>query len=92
MPKTKSAKKELRKNIKRRIKNLRKKRSIKETTKKFLIALEKKNKEEALQLLKLASKYLDKAAKSFIHKNKAARIKSRLSKKFNKVFLGENIN
>ncbi len=86
MPKTKSAKKELRKNIKRRIRNLKRKRQIKITIKEFLRALKNKDKEKAKELLSLAYKYLDKAAKTFMHKNKASRIKSKLTQKFNQVF------
>lgn len=86
MPITKSAKKELRKNIKRRLRNLQKKKLIKQTIKKFELALKNKNKEEAKKNLSLAYKYLDKASKTFLHKNKASRIKSRLAKKFFKVF------
>lgn len=86
MAKTKSAKKELRKNLKRRLKNLLRKRQIKLALKKFLKALEAKNKEEAERYLSLSYKQLDKAAKTFMHQNKASRLKSRLAIKFNKVF------
>jgi small subunit ribosomal protein S20 len=86
MPNTKSAKKELRKNLKRRIRNLKKKRLIKKTIKELLVALNNKDQEKARQLLSLAYKYLDKAAKSFLHPNKASRLKSRLTKKFNAAF------
>jgi len=86
MPRTKSAKKELRKNIKRRIRNLKRKKQIKEAIKSFLVALKNKDKENAEKYLRLAYKYIDKASKTFMHKNKAARLKSRLAKKFNEAF------
>lgn len=86
MPITKSAKKELRKNLKRRLRNLEKRRLIKKTIKNFYQALVNKNKEEAEKLLTLCYKYLDKASKTFLHKNKAARLKSKLAKKFNLTF------
>jgi len=86
MPKTKSAQKELRKNIKRRIRNLKRKKQIKETIKQFLIALKNKDQEKAKEYLSLAYKYLDKATKTFMHKNTANRIKSKLAQKFNKAF------
>lgn len=86
MPKTKSAKKELRKNLRRRLRNLIRKRQIKSVIKKFLKALEEKNKEEAEKYLSLAYKQLDKAVKTFLYKNKASRLKSKLAIKFNKAF------
>ena len=86
MPKTKSAQKELRKNIKRRIRNLKRKKQIKETIKQFLIALKNKDQEKVKEYLSLAYKYLDKATKTFMHKNTANRIKSKLAQKFNKAF------
>ncbi len=89
MPKTKSAKKELRKNLKRRLRNLKRKRQIKSVIKEFLKALAEKDKEKAKKYLSLAYKYIDKAAKTFMHKNKANRLKSKLTEKFNKVFLNK---
>jgi small subunit ribosomal protein S20 len=89
MPRTKSAKKELRKNIKRRIRNLKRKKQIKTVIKQFLLALKNKDKEKAKEYLSLAYKYLDKATKTFMHKNTASRIKSRLAQKFNKTFANQ---
>jgi small subunit ribosomal protein S20 len=75
MPITKSAKKKLRKDRKREVENLKLKKDYKKTVKK---TRENPNKESLTE----ASKILDKAAKKgIIHKNKAARIKSRLSHK-----------
>lgn len=74
MPVTKSAKKKLRKDKKRQIKNSKLKRSLKDILKKM-----KKN--PSVDLLKLTTQIADKAAKkNIIHKNKAARIKSSISK------------
>lgn len=75
MPITKSAKKKLRKDKKRETENLELKKTYKKTVKKTRENPNKKNLTEA-------SKVLDKAAKKgIIHKNKAARIKSRLAHK-----------
>ncbi|MCX7956407.1 MAG: 30S ribosomal protein S20 [Endomicrobia bacterium] len=77
-----SALKELRKSLRRRAQNLTLKNKIKETKKLFLAAINKKNKEEAQNILKQFYKIVDKAAKIYyIHKNKAARLKSELAKK-----------
>mgnify|MGYP000440782161 CR=1 FL=1 len=89
MPKTKSAKKELRKNIRRRLRNLKRKKQIKTAVKQFLLALKNKDQEEAKKYLNLIYKYLDKATKTFMHKNTASRIKSKLAQKFNKVFANQ---
>jgi small subunit ribosomal protein S20 len=54
-----------------------------------LLALKNKDKEKAKEYLSLAYKYLDKATKTFMHKNTASRIKSRLAQKFNKTFANQ---
>ena len=75
MPITKSAKKKLRKDIKRESENLKLKKTYKKTVKTTRENPSKKNLSEA-------NKVLDKAAKKgIIHKNKAARLKSRLAHK-----------
>jgi len=75
MPITKSAKKKLRKDIKREKENLKLKKSYKKTVKTTRENPSKKTLSEA-------NKVLDKAAKKgIIHKNKAARLKSRLANK-----------
>jgi len=82
MPQRRSAQKSLRADKKRRQRNLKLRRKIKDVTKKYLKAIEIKNSEEAKKILKLVYKELDKAAfKKYIHRNKAARQKSRLTKK-----------
>jgi len=74
MPKIKSAKKALRVSARKRRYN----KEVKENLKKLIRTIRKERKKEDLQ--KLIS-LLDKAAsKGVIHKNKAARLKSRLSK------------
>ena len=74
MPVTKQAKKKLRKDIKREKANLSLKAKYKKTVKKTKIS-------PTVKSLSQASKVLDKAAKKgLIHKNKAARLKSRLAK------------
>lgn len=84
MPIIKSAKKALRQSIKRRERNLKRKKAIKDTVKKIRKELKSKNKEETLKLLSLAYKAYDKAAKmGVIKKNTAGRKKSRLTKLVN---------
>src|SRR5437667_233334 len=74
MPAIKSAKKKLRQDKKRALQNKR----VKEVMKKAIKTAKDKPTEESVRL---AVKTTDKAAKVFIiHKNKAARIKSSLSK------------
>mgnify|MGYP001605912198 CR=1 FL=1 len=73
MPITSSAKKALRQNRKIRVINEKRKKNLKDTIKKF----KKDLKSEGLSLVYQA---LDKAAKmNLIKKNKASRLKSRLS-------------
>ncbi|MEK7603529.1 MAG: 30S ribosomal protein S20 [Patescibacteria group bacterium] len=78
MPITKSAKKALRKSLRMKAMNLRRKEAYKNTLKKFIkLAAEGKNK-EAEQTLPKVYKSLDKAAKTnVIAKNKASRLKSK---------------
>lgn len=81
MPIIKSAKKALRQSIKRRLRNIGRKKAIKNA----VVKIKKAKKEEALKLLSLAYKAIDKAAKAgTIKKNTAARKKSRLAKLINK--------
>jgi small subunit ribosomal protein S20 len=84
MPHTKSAKKRLRQNIKRRLQNRSVKRTYKTHVKRFHEALEGPV-EEARAEFDLACKRLDKAAaKRVIHPNKAARHKSQMAKALHK--------
>jgi small subunit ribosomal protein S20 len=82
MPITKSAKKALRQNIRRRKTNVKRKTELKSVIKRYkkLIAEDKGG--EAKKYLSQVYKKLDKAAKAnLIKKNKASRLKSRLAKK-----------
>ncbi len=81
MPITKSAKKALRQNIRRRKTNLKRKTELKAVIKEYKKFAAGGNKEKARAQLSQVYKKLDKAAKiNLIKKNKAARLKSRLSK------------
>ena len=81
MPITKSAKKALRQNKTRRVRNLRRLDVLRDTVKKIKKLVKENKREEAVKLLPLAYKAIDKAAKTgVIKKNTAARKKSRLMK------------
>jgi len=78
---TKSAKKALRQNIKRRARNIQKRRKIRDLIKKIETLVSEKNITEAKKLLPSLYKALDKAAKKgAIKKNTASRKKSRITK------------
>lgn len=80
MPITKSAKKALRQNKTRRARNVVKKNAYKERVTSFRKLVVAKKLEDAAKALPAVFKALDKAAKSkVIEKNKASRLKSRLS-------------
>lgn len=82
MPNTASAKKALRQNEKRRTQNLSVRRMVRKTIKEYKALVEGGRREEALQKLSDVYKILDKAAgEGVIKKNKASRLKSRLSAK-----------
>lgn len=84
MPILKSAKKRLRQNEKRRLRNKSVKSYLKTITKKVM---NEKEKSKATDLLKEAYKAYDMAvSKAVIHKNNAARKKSHLSKLISKKF------
>ena len=81
MPITTSAKKALRQNKARHARNLIKKEAYKKAVVKYRKLVVAKSIDEAKKLLPLVFKALDKAAKTkVIEKNKASRLKSRLSK------------
>lgn len=85
MPITDSAKKAVRQNAKRRADNLKKKEAFKAAIKKVKKLLAAKDAAGAKSALSLAYQTLDKAARTnVIHKNTAARLKSRLSVKLPK--------
>jgi small subunit ribosomal protein S20 len=85
MPKTKSAKKALRQNIKRRTRNLVYKNKIKGLLKEIRSLISQNKTEEAKKLLPSFYKVLDKSAKrGIIKKNTANRKKSRITRLISK--------
>lgn len=81
MPNLESAKKALRQNKRRRLRNLKKREAIHALTKKVRKLLVAGNTEEAKTLLPQVYKAFDKAAKTgVIEKNTASRKKSRISR------------
>jgi len=81
MPITTSAKKALRQNKTRNLRNTTQKENYKKAVVKYRKLVVAKKLDEAKQLLPTVFKALDKAAKTHvIEKNKASRLKSRLSK------------
>lgn len=81
MPNTSSAKKAMRGSARKRVINLLTINKYKDAVKAVRQAVVGKKQDEAVKLLSAAFKQLDKAAKKHvIHSNKAARLKSRLSK------------
>ncbi|MBI2824334.1 MAG: 30S ribosomal protein S20 [Planctomycetia bacterium] len=80
MPTTKSAKKRLRQNVARRARNRAGRSALKSQVRKVREALAGANGEAATTEFRLAAQKLDKAAaRGVIHRNAAARLKSRLS-------------
>ena len=81
-----SAKKRARQNVKRKTINRARKSQVKTQTKHFETALSSGDVEAASEQYRLVAKRLDKtAATSTMHKRTAARKKSRLAKKLNKL-------
>ncbi|QQG44902.1 MAG: 30S ribosomal protein S20 [Candidatus Sungiibacteriota bacterium] len=81
MPITQSAKKALRQSMRRRVQNLKRKEAYKTVVKNIKKLAAAGKQKEAEKLLPQLYKALDKAAKTHaIHKNKASRLKSRLTK------------
>ena len=79
MPNTQQAKKRLRQNVVRQERNRVVKTRFRNALRKFREAIEANNVEEAKQHSVAATRLLDRAAaKGIIHKNKAARLKSRM--------------
>lgn len=77
MPRTRSAKRALKKTKRNWLINEQRRKKIKLAVKKFLKLIKERNKEEAEKALREVYKQLDKAGKRFMHKNKVARLKSR---------------
>lgn len=86
MPNIKSAIKRVKTNEKKRAQNASQKSALRTAIKTFEKFVEQNDVEAAKQALNIANKKLDKAAaKGIIHKNTAARQKSRLAKKLNSI-------
>jgi small subunit ribosomal protein S20 len=84
VPNIKSAIKRVKTNDKRRLQNASQRSALRTAVKTFETATASKNVESAKDALITASKKLDKAvSKGLIHKNAAARKKSRLAKQLN---------
>jgi small subunit ribosomal protein S20 len=84
MPHTKSAAKRLRSSEKRRQRNRTTIKGVKKQTRAFADALAANDATKAGTELVTAAKKLDKAAaRGVIHKNKAARLKSKMARKLN---------
>jgi small subunit ribosomal protein S20 len=81
-----SAKKRIRQNLKHRLRNRRRKDAVREVVKTFETAVSSGQKDQAAVALKKVYQRLDKVSvKGTIHKNTAARKKSRLAKRLNKL-------
>lgn len=86
MPNIKSSKKSMKKDAKRHARNVFEKERLKKAQKLVLAAVAEKNVEEAKKLLPAAHKAIDQAAaNNTIHKNTAARKKSKLTLKVNAI-------
>ncbi|NLJ99746.1 MAG: 30S ribosomal protein S20 [Clostridia bacterium] len=86
MPNIKSAKKRVLTSERRRLRNRAYRSSMKTSIKRFEQSLETGDIEEIKSKFSEAYRLVDKAAaKGVIHKNTAARQKSRMNKKFNKI-------
>ncbi len=81
-----SAKKRIRQNETRRARNRARKSALKTEIRKLDDAIHDKKVEEAQSLLRKVTKHIDQtAAKGTLHKNAAARRKSRLARAINRV-------
>lgn len=81
MPITKSAQKHMKQSQKRRLRNRAAKSSLKTVIKKVRTGIEGRDRDAAEKALAQAVPFIDRAAsKGFIHKNAAARYKSRLAR------------
>jgi small subunit ribosomal protein S20 len=86
MPNIQSARKRLKQAIVRRERNRSTKKSIRTECKKVIEAVKSGNVDQAEKEFRTAAKLLDKsAAKHVIHRNAAARVKSRLSTRVKKL-------
>jgi small subunit ribosomal protein S20 len=87
MPNIASAKKELRKSRSRRLRNRTQRSMLRTAVKRVRAAISVADREAADQAFRIATKKLDQAAaRNLIHRNTAARTKSRLSKALRATF------
>ena len=92
MPNSPSAKKALRKSLKRRDLNRPQRTALRTAIKKVRRLVEAKDEAGAKEAFRLAVKKLDQSAdKELVHKNTAARVKSRLSALMKKTFNPEKV-
>lgn len=92
MPNTASAKKRLRQNVVRRDRNRSAKSALRTQIKKVRKALTEGNADASKTEFQAAVKKIDQAAgKDIIHANRAARIKSRLSRAVKKLSTGATV-
>lgn len=86
MANIKSAKKRIKTNQKARARNRVLRTKLRTTVKNVELAIVSGNKDQAIEALNVANKKIDSSVgKGIIHKNKAARDKSRLAKKVNEM-------
>jgi small subunit ribosomal protein S20 len=86
MPNIKSAEKRVRIAERQALRNTSLKSALRTSVKKYETSLAKQNAEDARAALQTATRALDKAVtKGILHKNTAARKKSRLTKRFNAI-------
>jgi small subunit ribosomal protein S20 len=90
MPHSANAKKRLRQSLERRERNRAVKRSLKTYIRKLVDAVKEGNLEAAGEAMRVASQKLDRAAvHKIIHKNAAARCKSRMAAKVKALKFGK---
>ncbi|GGM97179.1 30S ribosomal protein S20 [Thermus composti] len=88
-----SALKRHRQSLKRRLRNKAKKSAIKTLAKKAIQLAQEGKAEEALKIMRKAESLIDKAAKgSTLHKNAAARRKSRLMRKVHQLLSAQGLS
>jgi len=86
VPQTQSARKRMRQNEKRRLRNRSRKGVLRSQIRKVLAAVEAGDRETADREFRLATKLLDRAAvRRTVHPNLAARKKSSLARKVNSI-------
>lgn len=86
MPITHAAKKDLRKNARRKLRNLKNEKKLKDLLKETGNLISQKKTNEAVKLLPQVYKVLDKSVNTgIIKRNRAIRLKSRITKAISKI-------